>query len=73
MTHRLSFSMQDLLRPTLKDISVRLESGDLLAVIGPVGSGKVLPGFGFLNSKKTLHWFFLEFLSDESSQGIATN
>ena len=28
--------------PTLRDISVDLKSGDLLAIIGPVGSGKVV-------------------------------
>jgi len=27
--------------PTLQNISLRLKPGDLLAVIGPVGSGKV--------------------------------
>jgi len=27
--------------PTLSDISAELKPGDLLAVIGPVGSGKV--------------------------------
>ena len=27
--------------PTLKDISLQLKRGELLAVIGPVGSGKV--------------------------------
>src|SRR5699024_2797225 len=31
---------QDLVAPTLKNISTDLQSGDLLAVIGPVGSGK---------------------------------
>ncbi|KAH9421088.1 Multidrug resistance-associated protein 4 [Dermatophagoides pteronyssinus] len=31
---------QELMQPTLRNISVRLKSGDLLAVIGPVGSGK---------------------------------
>ncbi len=33
---------QEVVRPTLKDVSVRLKQGDLLAVIGPVGSGKVV-------------------------------
>lgn len=32
---------QDMVKPTLKDISTKLKPGDLLAVIGPVGSGKV--------------------------------
>ena len=31
---------QEMVKPTLKDISTRLKPGDLLAVIGPVGSGK---------------------------------
>lgn len=31
----------DLIRPTLSNINVRLKPGDLLAVIGSVGSGKV--------------------------------
>ena len=29
------------MRKTLKNISVSLKSGDLLVVVGPVGSGKV--------------------------------
>ncbi|OTF73294.1 hypothetical protein BLA29_009595, partial [Euroglyphus maynei] len=31
---------KELMQPTLRNISARLKSGDLLAVIGPVGSGK---------------------------------
>ena len=32
---------QELIQPTLNNISVSLKSGDLLAIIGPVGAGKV--------------------------------
>lgn len=31
----------DMINPTLKNITARLKPGELLAVIGPVGSGKV--------------------------------
>ena len=41
MSYILHQFIQDMIEPTLKNITARLKPGELLCVIGPVGSSKV--------------------------------
>lgn len=59
---------QEVVRPTLKDVSVRLKQGDLLAVIGPVGSGKVMLTEISTKTDNLTFFFCTELLPDEPPQ-----